>query len=76
MAARAICMMCRPTVTMTCVRCGNEGPGFHDGHLWCLPCRSSQYFKAWLYADTTGGRLWRVITAGLEPDWQPRRNPE
>lgn len=69
MAARAICMMCRPTITVTCTGCEQNVPGSYDGELWCQTCRAAEYHKHYLYADTTGGRLWRLTTAGLTPDW-------
>jgi hypothetical protein len=71
MAAQAVCMMCRPNVAITCDHCGTECRGAYDGQLWCRSCRAARYDKTYLYADTTGARLWR-LTAGKNPntpDW-------
>lgn len=69
MADMAVCLMCRPNVTVQCAHCGNDCPGSYDGQLACRDCRKAEYFKKWLYADTTGGRLWRLTTARFTPDW-------
>jgi len=69
LAVMGYCMMCRADVNVTCAECGTPCMGAPDGQLRCRPCRTAGYFKAWLYADTTSGRLWRHNTTGFPPDF-------
>lgn len=69
LATMGYCLMCRTDVDVTCTGCGTPCTGAPDGATVCRPCRAATYFKAWLYADTTGGRLWRHNTTGLTPDF-------
>lgn len=67
LAVMGYCMTCRPGVTGDCTGCGEPCQGKPDGELRCWKCRDSEYNKRYLYADTTGGRLWRLVTAGMKP---------
>lgn len=70
LAQMGYCLTCRADADVTCTECDQPCKGAPDGKMVCRPCRAAAYFKGWLYADTTGGRLWRLTTAGLTPDWE------
>jgi hypothetical protein len=69
LATMGYCLLCRSDVDVTCTGCGNTCKGAPDGATKCPSCRTQTYFKNWLYADSTGGRLWRHSTTGLPPDF-------
>ena len=42
-AERGICMLCRPQVQVSCVYCGVECPGCHDGLEICQEHREMRH---------------------------------
>lgn len=67
MAGMGYCMLCRSQVDVTCSGCQAACKGAPDGLTKCQRCRHDGYMKAWVWADMTGGRLWRLQQAHVDP---------
>lgn len=50
MSEDGVCLFCRPSLTVTCARCGATCPGAFDGLKSCAGCRSEP-LGAQQYAD-------------------------